>query len=140
MTVRLFLVGAIVTSVFAWGICLLIVNWIDPQEAGWTAFILFFLALFLAVAATSGLIGYSLRRLLQPRQLAAYRVRPSLRQGLWLALFLDLLLFLQLQRLLRWWITVILVVFFLSVELLFLTYDRNVQHHRAAEKGSNPEA
>lgn len=131
MTVRLFLLGALIISIAAWGIWLLIINWINPQEAGWTGYALFFLSIFLAVAATCALLGYIIRRLIQPAQMAAYRVKPSLRQGILLGLFLDILLFLQLQRLLRWWITVILLVLFLSVELLFLTYERNIRNYRS---------
>lgn len=125
MTVRTFLLGSLAATVVFWGIWLLIVNWIDPQEAQATGFLLFFLSFFLAVGSTSALIGYGIRRLVSPGQFPAYRVRTSLRQAMWLGLFLDLLLFLQLQRLLRWWMTVIIIVLFLSLEFLFLTYERS---------------
>lgn len=137
MTIRIFLAGALVTTVLGWGIWLLIINWVDPVEAGWAGFALFFLALFLAVAGVSALAGYGVRRVLQPMQLPAYRVRPSLRQGILLAIFLDILLFLQLQRLLRWWITVIVIILFVSIELLFLGYDRGRKHYQAPEGEGN---
>ncbi len=138
MTVRLFLVGALIIAAASWGIWWLIINWINPQEAGWAGYALFFLSIFLAVAATCVLLGYGVRRAVQPHQMAAYRVKPSLRQGIMLGLFLDILLLLQLQRLLRWWLTIILVVLFLSVELLFLTYERSIRNYRSApEEGHN---
>lgn len=130
MTVRMFLWGALGSAVIFWGIWLLIVSWIDPSQAHIVGFTLFFLAFFLSVASTMSVFGYLLRRLISPNQLAAYRVRSSLRQGVWLGLLLDLLLFLQLQRLLRWWVTLIIIILFLSLELLFLTYDKSAERHK----------
>lgn len=132
MTIRFFLAGVLTSLVISWGIWLLIINWLDPEETVWLGFALFFLALFLAVASTAALIGYGLRRLLAPGQLSIYRLRPSLRQGIWLGLFFDLLLFLQLQRLLRWWITIIIIFIFLSIEFLFLSYEARSARYRSA--------
>ena len=129
MTVRIFLLGSLASIVLSWGVWALIIMWLDPVEAGWIGFLLFFLALFLAVASTAALLGYGVRRLLQPGQLPAYRVRTAMRQGIWLGVFLDILLLLQLQRLLQWWITVIAIVLFLSLELLFLSYERSGNNH-----------
>ncbi len=130
MTVRIFLIGTTVSLAASWGIWLLVLNWIDPLEAGAAGFGLFSLSLFLVAASTAALIGYLVRWLLQPVRLASYRVRPSLRQGVWLGILLNMLLFLQLQRLLRWWLTLIIIVLFLSIELLFLGYDRAARHYQ----------
>lgn len=123
MTVRLFVLGSFVTTLIAWGVWALIINWIDPIEAGVIGFALFFLLLFLAVASTTALVGYGLRRLLFASRFAVRHVQPSLRQGIWLGVFFDLLLFLQLHRLLRWWMILIIVFVFVFLELLFLSYD-----------------
>ncbi|MEX0650358.1 MAG: hypothetical protein WD200_05125 [Candidatus Andersenbacteria bacterium] len=136
MTVRAFLFSATVSMAAAWGVWVLILNWIDPLEAGVMGFTLFFLSFFVAVASTAALAGYVIRRLLQPAQFSAYRVRPAVRQGIWLGIFFDLLLFLQLHRLLRWWIALIIIFVFIFLELLFLSYDRNTGHNRKAKKES----
>lgn len=125
MTVRTFAIGAFAASLASWFIWTLIVMWLDPTQAGWIGFALFFLSLFLAVAGTTALGGYIMRRLLMPGQLPAYSVRSALRQGVLLGLFLDVLLALQLFRLVRWWVTVIAIILFLSIELLFLSYERS---------------
>jgi hypothetical protein len=125
MTVRLFLGGTLLGMIVCWAIWALIVMWLDPLQAGPMGFALFFLSLFLAVAATAALVGYGVRRLLHARQLSAYSVRPALRQGVFIALFLDLLLFLQLLRLMQWWIVLIILIFFLSLEFVFVGYDRS---------------
>lgn len=136
MTIRIFLIGTIVSLIAAWGIFALIVNWLDPLQAGPLGFVLFFLVLFLAVASSAALVGYLLRRFLLSVQHPAYVVRPSLRQGIWLGLFLDILLFLQLFRLLQWWIALIIVLLFLCLEVLFLGYDRHAQQRAQTVAGS----
>ena len=132
MTIRVFLAGTITGIVISWGIFYLIINSLDPHQAGPLGFILFFLSFFLAIASTAALIGYFVRRVLFIRQLPAYSVRPSVRQGVWLALFFDLLLFLQLLRLLHWWVAFIVVLLFLSLEVLFLSYDRTLEQRSHA--------
>lgn len=140
MTLRTFLVGSFSGAVVGWLVWAMIVNWLDPTQAGGIGFVLFFLSLLLAIASTMAIIGYFLRRILASHQLPAYSVRPALRQGLWLGIFLDVLLFLQLFRLYRWWITVIVIVFFVFLELFFLSYDRNARRHRATEERSTQRA
>ncbi|MBI3250534.1 MAG: hypothetical protein HYZ61_01615 [Candidatus Andersenbacteria bacterium] len=138
MTVRVFLWGSFLASLVFWGIWFLVVAWIDPAEAEVIGFTMFFMTFFLAVASTISFLGYGIRRLISPAQLAAYRVRTSLRQGVWLGLLINLLLMLQLQRLLRWWVTLIVVILFLSLELLFLTYDKSTsRHQRTSPEGSS---
>ena len=56
--------------------------------------------------------------------LAAHAVRVSLRQGVWLGLFLNLLLILQLANLYAWWLNIIAIIFFITIEFIFLGYDR----------------
>ena len=126
MTVRSFVIGSCVTTIMAWAIWVAIIMLLDPTKAGLLGYILFFLTIFLAVASTSGLIGYIFRRLITPHQLTAYAVRTSLRQGLLLGLFLDILLFLQLSKLYQWWLIVIAIILFLVIELVFLSLDRAV--------------
>jgi len=126
MTVRSFVFGSFITTILAWAIWAAIIMLLDPTKAGLLGYLLFFLTLFLAVASTSGLAGYVIRRIITPNQLAAYTVRISLRQGLLLGLFLDILLFLQLTKIYQWWLIVIVIVLFLTIELIFLSLDRVV--------------
>lgn len=133
MTVHSFLIGTFLAIVASWTILVMIVVWLDPTQAGPMGLALFFLALFLAVASTSAAIGYGLRRLLNPRQFPAYVVRPALRQAVWLGLLMDLLLFLQLLRLVRWWLFVIIVILFVSMEFIFLSYDISQRKNRESQ-------
>jgi hypothetical protein len=124
MTVRVFVVGSVVTTVMSWAMWAAIVAFLDPLRAGWLGYLLFFLVLFLAVASTSGIVGYVVRRIITPQQLSAYAVRVALRQGVLLGIFFNIVLFLQLIRLYQWWISIIVIVLFLSIELVFLSFDR----------------
>ncbi len=133
MTVRLFIIGALITALAAWGIWLMIINWLDPVEAGVYGYLLFFLTLFLGIASLMALAGYGLRRLLVPAQLPAYRVRYSIRQGILLGLFTDILLFLQRLRLIRWWLVLLLTVVFICTEFFFLSYDHAGRRHTKLE-------
>lgn len=135
MTVRLFGIGTIATFLFSAGVLAMIVNWVDPtSDAAGMAFVLFFLALFLAVASLSSLIGYGVRSLIMRHQLSMYRVRPSLRQGVFFGIFVDLLLFLQLERILVWWVAAIIILLFAVVELVFISYD-----HQGSARGTREE-
>ncbi len=125
MTVKAFTFGSFISLLASLGVLTLIVSWVDPTKSPALAFILFFLALFLAVASLASLAGYMTRSIFIRHQLPAYRVRPSLRQGVFLGVFVCLLLFLQLERILVWWVSAIIVVLFIMIELVFISYDRN---------------
>ena len=124
MTVRLFVIGsllAVVAGVVSFG---LTITQLAPGTAGPVGFTLFFLSLFVAVASLAALIGYAVRRIVLPRIFPAYLVRTSVRQGVLLGIFVTLLLFLQLLRLYQWWIGLISIAVFISLELVFLSYDQ----------------
>lgn len=129
MTVRVFGIGTTITAVGSTAIWLAIINYLAPAQAGLTGFFLFFLTLFLSIASLASLLGYFLRRFIARDILAAYAVRTSLRQGIILGLFFDLLLILQLVNLYTWWLTIIIVSLFTTVELIFLSYDRTHYRH-----------
>ncbi|PIT97998.1 MAG: hypothetical protein COT71_03150 [Candidatus Andersenbacteria bacterium CG10_big_fil_rev_8_21_14_0_10_54_11] len=123
MTVRAFILTSVTAAAIGWTAWGLIIASLDPRQAGLLGYILFFLALFLGVAASVSLGGYAVRRILQPRRLAFYAIRPAVRQGILLALFMNIVLLLQLGRLYRWWVGIILTGIVVITELVFLSYD-----------------
>lgn len=136
MTLRTFLGGSAAGALLGWLVWVAIVLWLDPIQAGTVGFVLFFLALFLAVTSTAALAGYGVRRLVGAHMHPSHHVRPSLRQALILGSFFDILLILQLLRLSRWWLTLILIVLFICVELVFLSYDRSTKRAASASETS----
>ena len=136
MTVRLFGVATMATFLFSTGILVLIVSWIDPtSNASGLGLVLFFLTLFLSIASLFSMLGYGARALVMRHQLPPYRVRPSLRQGVFFGIFVDILLFLQLERILVWWIAAIIILLCIVIELVFISYDQ----HGTATRGSRAE-
>jgi hypothetical protein len=127
MTVRVFIGGSLLAAIGSWALWFLVVWNLDPGRAGALGFFLFFLTMFLAVASTASLLGFSARRFIAREVLAAYAVRTALRQGVLLGLFLDLLLLLQLANLYTWWLAVIAIILSITTELIFLGYDRSRQ-------------
>jgi hypothetical protein len=123
MTVRTFVGLSTAAAAIGWATWGLIVAYLDPDQAGLLGYALFFLALFLAVAASVSLVGYAIRRLVQPQRLAFYAIRPALRQGAMRGIFLDAMLVLQRLRLYRWWVGVIVTVIVVITELIFLSHD-----------------
>jgi hypothetical protein len=131
MTVRTFIVGTLLAFGMSIAVFALVLNWVDPTaQNGGLGYVLFFLALFLVVSSLASLLGYAARSLFVRSQLPAYRMRPSLRQGIVLGIFVDILLFLQLQRILVWWVTAIIIMLGIVIELVFMSYDRNGTHAR----------
>ena len=125
MTVKAFILGSFATLIASIGILTLIIMWIDPASSVVSlALLLIFLSLFLAVASFSSIVGYIARSIFLRKQLSAYRVRPALRQGVFIGIFADLLLFLQLERILVWWVAAIIVILFIVIELVFISYDK----------------
>jgi hypothetical protein len=113
------------------GVLTMIIMWVDPTSgAAGLPFVLLFLALFLFISSFASLAGYLFRTLFLRSQLSAYRVRPSLRQGIFLGVFCDLLIFLQLQRILVWWVSGIIILLGIVIELVFLSYDKHGTRNR----------
>ncbi len=138
MTVRIFILGTLITIIVSSGILALTLFGISPNSAAASfALILIFLTMFLAVSSFAALAGNGARSLFLQNQLPAYRLRPALRQGVFLGMFTDLLLFLQLQRILVWWVAAIIILLFIVIELVFISHDKySVTNHRAGEKSA----
>lgn len=132
MTVRTFVVGSSLAALAGGGIWALIITQLDPERAGYLGIGLFFLSLFVAVAGATSLLGYAVRRIIMRSQFPTYAVRTSIRQGMTISLFLTILLALQLGRLYRWWVAIVLVALMVFFELGFLSYDRS--HRRRAHE------
>lgn len=123
MTVRTFVASSLAAAAIGWTAWGLIIAFLDPGQAGLLGYLLFFLALFLATAASTSLLGYAIRRLLQPQRLTFYAIKPAVRQGVMLGVFLDAMLLLQLLRLYRWWVGVVVTIIVVTFELIFVSYD-----------------
>jgi hypothetical protein len=114
-------------TIIAWvGFFTIIFNF-DPQEANWTIFTLFYLALFLAVTGTLSIAGFFARILLlrNKRSILRYLVAESFRQAIIVAAALLVTLILQSVRILTWWNMALLILAAAALEFLILLFKKN---------------
>jgi VIT1/CCC1 family predicted Fe2+/Mn2+ transporter len=116
MTLKRYIGIMSLTTVLCWSAWLCVLFYIDPQEGGPLAFILFFLALFFATWGTASLLGFTFRFLVFRKVPAFQHIGVSLRQALWFALLIVVPLILIAQKLFLWWMSILLVVLVCAIE------------------------
>ena len=109
------------------GICwlgwVLVIFLINPERAGFIGFLLFYISLFLAILGTAAVVSFIIRA--QFSQKPIFRqVEISFRQGIWISAGVVVLLLLKGWHLLRWWNILLLILFLVILELLFLGQEK----------------
>lgn len=115
-----------ITTVVAWfGWVMILLN-SSPTSATPLVFTFFYISLFLSLLGTLSVIGCVLRFILQRQRRAnAYKVSTAFRQAFLWSLALVIALGLQSQRLLSWWLIVLLVAVFTMLEFTFLSLSKS---------------
>jgi len=108
MSVKIYFFGLTLVSLLSWFCFGTILFFFNPQKAVWFIFFLFYLTLFLALVSSLTLIGFSLRRLYNRKEVAFYQMSDAFRQGFLLALVFIGSLILQRIGWLHWWSLLIL--------------------------------
>jgi hypothetical protein len=130
LSVRSHIVFMMMASVVAWISWLSVLLMINPDEAPWWGFGLFFVTLFLSLFGSFAVAGFTLRTILSARRSTTrYRRVVSLRQSFLWSLALIIALALQGQRILNLWILVLLLVIFAVLELTIVSIEREKQSH-----------
>lgn len=119
MTLKTYLNLMSLSTLVCWLIFVLIIFLLNPSQAGLIGFILFYFALFLAMTGTASLVGFLIRARIGLKQIFL-QVEIAFRQGLFLSALIVLSLILQGLDLLRWWNFLLLILFFISLETLFI--------------------
>ncbi len=113
---------------------------INPLQTNWIGHVLFYFTLFLALLGTFSLIGIFLRRKWVHEQ-ALYRlVTLAVRQSVAMSIFFLITLFLQGQRLLRWWILLGLFAVVFGLEMTQLLRERRLSTHTQTIDQESPSA
>lgn len=118
--IRLFLLlslGAFVGIVLA----------VDPYRAGTVGTALFFVSLFGVVLGITTLCVTWVYRKGLGEASAAHHLGGAFRQAFLLAFFFETVVFLQMNRLLTWWDTLLVLA---AVLLLEFTFRRLIKHHK----------
>lgn len=126
MTLRYFLFLMCLSTFLSFFASLLILGNINPQEAGFFAFLFFYLSLFFSLVGSLSLIGFWLRTLFKKQEPDFRLVKRSFRQSLFFSGLLIGCLLLQSLRLLNWWNIMILILAFAFFELFFLNNKKTV--------------
>ncbi len=124
MTLRQYLSWLAVGTLISWGAFIAVLNYLNPNTAGKTGLIFFYLALFLSLAGTLTLFGFAWRYWRHREEILFRHVSISFRQGLLLSLAVIITLWLKSNSLLTWWNLGLLIVGLTLLEFFWLSVRR----------------
>lgn len=109
---------------------MLVLTRIDPERAGFLAFVFFYTSLFFTLLGVFSLLEFFLRQRFAQQKLPAFLlVGPSLRHGALVALAMVGSLALQGAQLLTWWNIMFLLALVGTIEILALTKESQDASH-----------
>lgn len=121
MSLKKYLIFMTTATFICWLAWLIVVFYVNPQEAGFLGFTMFYVSLFLALTGTFSLVGF-FGRVWFTREAVIFRhLGISTRHAVWFALLLVCALLLQGSGFLRWWNIFFLVLLFTLLEFFFLS-------------------
>ncbi len=121
MTLKNYLIFMGSTTAFLWGLLLFVINLINPESTNLLGFIIFYLALFLALAGTTTLIGFFWRFKIMRKDLAVSAVKTAFRQSFLFSFLVAAILFLLSQKLFSWFNLILLIVILSIIEFLLIS-------------------
>lgn len=119
-----------IVSWSAWGLLLFSV---DPFDAGWYMFGLFYASLWLALSGTIMMLSYGWRVWRDKDTLAYIHMRVAVRHGILFACLLVGYLQLQAHRLAGFMNMFLLIFALAMIELFFVSYQRTKRHEHLSE-------
>mgnify|MGYP001594027792 FL=1 len=120
--------GATIVCFLAWGMVLFR---IDPETSGFICHFSFYASLFLALGGLATLLGFSTRYLFFGKETPFRIITISMRQALWITLFIIISLLLLSQELFVWWSVILLVMGLGLLEYFFLTQSQKFHDRKA---------
>lgn len=121
MTLRSYLIGMFVSTLFCWVSWILILVYIDPEQTSPVGILSFYISLFFAMVGTLTLCGFYLRVWFSKNEVLFAHVAPAFRQAIFLSIILVGSLVLQSFRLLTWWDGALLVGSVTLLEFYFMS-------------------
>lgn len=123
MSLKKYLFLMVMATILCWAAFAFVLFFINPKTAGTTGLLFFYLSLFLGLLGVFSILGFLSRYFLGRRIVVYHQVKVAFRQGAMLALLLTGSLFLQGQRLLVWWNTLLFIFLLSVIEYFFLTAE-----------------
>lgn len=124
MTLRLYLVVMILTTLVCWIAWLYTVFTVDPDVTNWIGFLLFYVSLFLSIVGTAAITGFLVRFIVLRQRLLFNSVKEAFRQSFLFAILIIISLVLLSRDLFTWMNLSFLVVGLSVLEFFLLEYDK----------------
>lgn len=121
MTFRAYLIFMGTTTALGWFAVGVVLYAVDPSTSGSAGIALFYGSLFLSLVGTLALFGIIVRKFLFREEPHFVHVAIAFRQSILFAFLIVTLLLFAHAQLLRWWLILILIVFFTIIEYLLLS-------------------
>lgn len=120
MTLKKYLMVTAIATAICWTVFLFVSSVINPETTSLLGFLLFYLALFMALSGTASLIGFLVRFVALRHELVFYAVKIAYRQSFMFALFVIITLILLSQNLFTWLNLIMLIIIFLVSEAIMI--------------------
>jgi len=124
MTLKNYLIFMGSTTALLWGLFFFVINLINPDTTNWLGFVIFYLALFLALSGTTALVGFFIRFKIMKKDLAVRAAKTAFRQSFLFSFLLSAILFLLSQKLFSWFNLILLVVIISIIEFLLISSNK----------------
>jgi hypothetical protein len=121
MSLKRYLILMSCMTLFCWLAWLVVLYFINPDEAGFVGFLLFYASLIVALVGTFSLFGFFLRVWFSKEEVIFRHLGVSTRQSIWFAILIVGSLLLLGVGYLRWWSELLLIMFLLLMEFFYLT-------------------
>ncbi len=106
---------------------------IDPFTASGLVIGLFYIVFFMSVLGIATFIGYGIRRLINSEELVYRQVSTSFRQAMFLSFLMVIILILQKNHYLTWWLTALLIICSAFIEYFMASYSAHMLNNRSSE-------
>lgn len=120
MTLRNYLIGMLAGTLLCWLSFIMVIYSINPEQSGAIGLICFYISLFLSLIGTFSLLGFFLRSLLEKHEITYRQLNISFRQGIFFSLLTVISLFMQANKILTWWNTILLIFLLTLLEFFFV--------------------
>ncbi len=121
MSLKQYLIFMTAATFVSWLAWLIVLFYLNPEEAGFIGFALFYLALMFALVGTFSLIGFFMRVWFSREQVIFRHLRVSTRQALLFSILIISLLMMQGSGYLRWWSILLVVALLALIEFFFIS-------------------
>lgn len=122
MTLRHYLILMSIGAFICWLAWFFVLSSVDPTQAKFLGFLFFYISLFLALAGTTSVIGFLIKKLvLKDDQVVFHHVKSTFRQGILISTLIIIGLILLQVKLLAWWSAILLTLIFTAIEGIIFT-------------------